>query len=143
MLSLANGKKSAPVSTHGKALLSELLTPISANLEMALSYIEKDAMAGRLKDPDTGNNSFHILLGNDHSPEFVVTVLRALLAKCPEGCRAVNNKGSMPLHMCLAQQDIVFEAAGLLLKAYPAAAGHANKQVTVAFRAIIHSHPVF
>ena len=129
MLSLHNGKKAAPTSTHGKALLSELLTPISANLDVALSYIEKDPMAGRLKDPDTGNNAYHLLLGNDHSAEFVITVLKALLEKCPEGARAVNNKGSLPLHMCLSQQDIVFEAAGMLLRVYPGAAGHANKQV--------------
>ena len=129
MLSLHNGKKSAPVSTHGKALLMELLTPASANLEVALSFIEKDPMAGRLKDPETGNNSYHLLLGNDHSSEFVITVLKALIEKCPEGVRAVNNKGSLPLHMCLSQQDIVFEAAGMLLKTYPGAAGHANNQV--------------
>ena len=129
MLSLANGKKQAPVSTHGKALLSELLTPASANLEVTLSYIEKDAMAGRLKDADTGNNSFHLLLGSDHSSDFVIPVLRALLEKCPEGCRAVNKKGSLPLHLCLSQQDIILEAAGMLLKAYPAAAGHTNNQV--------------
>lgn len=129
MLSLANGKKPNPVSTHGKALLSELLTPASANLEVTLSYIEKDAMAGRLKDADTGNNSFHLLLGSDHSSDFVIPVLRALLEKCPEGCRAANKKGSFPLHLCLSQQDIILEAAGMLLRAYPAAAGHANKQV--------------
>ena len=132
MLSI-HGKKSAPVSTHGKALLLELLTPASANLEVALSYIEKDSMAGRLKDPDTGNNSYHLLLGNDHTPEFVLTVLKALLEKCPEGVRAVNNKGSLPLHMCLSQQDIIFEAAGLLLKTYPAAAGHSNNHVRCTF----------
>ena len=107
----------------------ELLTPASANLEVALSFIEKDPMAGRLKDPETGNNSYHLLLGNDHSSEFVITVLKALIEKCPEGVRAVNNKGSLPLHMCLSQQDIVFEAAGMLLKTYPGAAGHANNQV--------------
>lgn len=129
MLSLANGKKAPLVSTHGKALLNELLTPVNANLEVILSYIDKDPMAGRLKDPETGNNSFHLLLGNDHAADFVTVVLKALLEKCPEGCKVPNNKGSLPLHLCLSQQDIVLEAAGMLLRSYPAAAGCANNQV--------------
>lgn len=63
MLSLHGGKKPVPISTHGKLLLNELLTPKSANLELVLSYIDKDPVAGRLKDPENGNNSYHLLLG--------------------------------------------------------------------------------
>jgi hypothetical protein len=70
----------------------------------------------------------HILSGNDHSSEFVITVLKALLKSCPEGVRADNINGSLPLHMCLSEQDILLEAAGLLLQAYPAAAGIPNKK---------------
>jgi hypothetical protein len=54
--------------------------------------------------------------------------LKALLKSCPEGVRADNINGSLPLHMCLSEQDILLEAAGLLLQAYPAAAGIPNKK---------------
>jgi hypothetical protein len=63
MLTVHNGRKAVPVSTHGKTLINELMSPKNARLDIILNCIEKDNLAGRLKDPKTGNNSYHILLG--------------------------------------------------------------------------------
>ena len=124
-----HGTKKIPtlVSTHGKKLLTELRTP-NANLEVTLSYINSDAVAGRLKDLTTGNTAYHLLVSGDHPVSFVLPVLQLLLEKCPEGIKVVNNDGSCPLHISLAQYDIVPEIVLILLKAYPGAAGIVNNQ---------------
>ena len=55
--------RSPLVSIYGKTLLKELHEPSTANLEVITDIILKDPLAGRLKDSETGENSFHLLLG--------------------------------------------------------------------------------
>ena len=124
-----HGSKKTPtlISTHGKKLLTELTTP-NANLEVTLSYINCDPVAGRLKDVTTGNTAYHLLVSGDHPVSFVLPVLQLLLEKCPDGVKIQNNDGSCPLHVSLAQYDIVIDIVLLLLKAFPGAAGIVNNQ---------------
>jgi ankyrin repeat protein len=140
-ISVPNSKK--VVSTHGKQLLRELCDS-DANLERVISFVDADPFAGRLKDPDYGNNAYHYLLGSSFSAQFVVAVLRKLLEKSPEGIAATNKNGTLPLHMCLSQPNIVIEAAVMLIQAYPESAGIPNSQgFTPLFLCVMRDNPNF
>jgi hypothetical protein len=118
MVSLLGSKSTGPVSTHGRLLLAELGSrEEGARMEFVLECIEKDPLAGRLKQP-SGDNSYHLLVGGRFSDSFKLAVLRALLA-CPkggEGARAVNSQGCTPLHLALAQYTLAQEVILLLLQ---------------------------
>ena len=87
----------------------------------------KDAFSGRLKDISTGNNAFHMLLGNNYTTEFTLTVMQLLLVKCPEGLRVSNNDGCYPLHMCfLYRSQLSEEIITKVVQAYPSAASKAD-----------------
>ena len=138
-----HGSKKAPtlVSTNGKKLLTELTTP-KADLEVTLSYINCDPIAGRLKDLTTGNTAYHLLVSGDHPVSFVLPVLQLLLEKCPDGVKVLNNDGSCPLHVSLAQYDIVNEIVLILLQAFPGAAGIVNNQgLTPLFYCVMRDNP--
>jgi len=82
----------------------------------------KDPFAGRLKDPSTGNNAFHLLLGNDYSSEFISTVFYLLKDICPEGLRVGNKDGCYPLHMCFYRTELIEEIILKVIQEYPMAA---------------------
>lgn len=112
-------------STHGKLLLAELKhTKIGheLQLEKILDYIKKDPIAGRLEDPETGNNSYHIVLESSFSENVQMQILEALVASCPEGLKKKNKLGSLPLHICISQYDLKLNIALFLLKSFPDAA---------------------
>jgi len=135
------GVKAPLTSRWGKLLLKELATP-KADLDTVMRYITDDANAGRLKDAATGNTAYHLLVSGDHPVEFVMPVLELLLQRTPEGVKAVNLDGSCPLHISLAQYDCELEVVFTLLRAYPAAAGVANKQgFTPLFYCVMRDNP--
>lgn len=86
----------------------------------------KDPVSGRLKDPSTGNNAFHLLLGNDYSTDFISTVLHLLLDRCPEGIRVGNKEGCYPLHMCFYRTELSADIILKVIQAYPLAASKAD-----------------
>ena len=113
-------------STHGRVLLNELRDPPSARLEFVLDCLRKDPLSGRLKDPDTGDNAYHMLLGRGYQKSFILAVLGVLLNVCPEGVRACNSAGSLPLHLSFMHNSLHADVIMTLLTAYPAGAGVAN-----------------
>jgi hypothetical protein len=101
-------------SPFGKFLLREL-SDKNAKIDVVLDYIEKDQHAGRLKDPETKNTAYHLILNGDFSNTFVLLVLKKLLQKCPEGPRDLNGAGNLPLHTALLQRQVIEEAVLLLI----------------------------
>ena len=85
-------------SKHGKTLLHEL-SEKNGNISKILSYINEDPLAARYKDPETGDNSFHLLLQNGpnndwYSSETIVQILKLLIEKSPKGLDDKNNNGN-------------------------------------------------
>ena len=132
------------LSTHGKSLLLELDSPQNASLAKCIEYVKKDPYAGLLKEEENGNNSFHILVGSCYKSDFVLPLLRELLQVCPTGARVVNSSGALPLHLCLSQQNIIIEAALLLLDSFPKAASIPNGQrLLPLFLSVMRNNPSF
>lgn len=114
------------VSPNGRALCDELSFPAQTSLKRCLKLIQTDNLAGRVVIA-SGENAFHLTVGLGHPSEVVLSVLRALLASCPEGARQRSKQGRLPLHLALAQSTIVYEAVELLLETYPQAASVADE----------------
>ena len=125
MVSLQHPKNQ---STHGRALLLELRDCAHAKIDFVLDCLNKDPLSGRLKCPETGNNAYHWLLSGSYNKDFILKVLSKLLEVCPEGVRAINNHGSLPLHLCFARNQLHREVIDIILQAYPAGAGLADSQ---------------
>jgi hypothetical protein len=66
------------ISKYGKLLLYELSTK-DAQFDICLNYIENDCNAGRMKNKETGNNSFHLLLGSNFSADLIIPLLHPWL----------------------------------------------------------------
>jgi hypothetical protein len=113
MATLLNKNSSTLKSVHGKSLLREL-SDRQANLDKVIEILNKEPHAGRLKDPETGFNSYHYLLNGDFSSNFVKTVLKTLIEKCPKGAEDLSLNGQLPLHIALRQRKVI-EAAVLML----------------------------
>ena len=122
-ISLTGG--SANKSTHGKFLLRELSNGYKhADLQECINFVNADANAARLKSSDEyKNTSFHLLLGSDFPPTFVLPLLKLMVLRSKEGVLVRNAKGYLPLHLCMTQATIIVEAAFVLLDAYPETAG--------------------
>ena len=75
------------VSTHGAQLLKELADPLFAKdrLDLIVSLIEKDPLAGLLKSKELGNNAWHFVLHRAYPDSFVLPVIEALMANSPVG----------------------------------------------------------
>lgn len=115
-------------STHGRALLIELRDRSTARIEFVLECLEKDKLSGRLKEVDTGNNAYHLLIIGNYPADFTMTVLLKLLDVCPDGVRGTNNNGSLPLHLSLTTPRLNSDLITTLLTACPTAASKADNQ---------------
>ncbi len=119
------------VSTHGAQLLKELADPLLAKdrLELILSLIKKDPLAGLLKSRDLSNNAWHFLLNRAYPDSFVLPVLEALLLADASGAKALNNSGLTPLHVAshrpnsCGTPDSSYAIFKLLVEADPAPLG--------------------
>lgn len=118
-MNLASSKKL--VSKYGKLLLHELSSK-DAQFDLCLNYIENDCNAGRMKNKETGNNSYHLLLGSNFSADFIIPLLKALILRTPLGLREKNITGSLPIHYLLSQPEIIIDAALLVINSYPESA---------------------
>jgi hypothetical protein len=68
-------------------------------------------------------------------------VLRALLVNSAASLKAQNKFGHLPLHLCLAQGDLIYEAAHMLLEAFPGGAAVKDAtEVTPLFLACMRDH---
>lgn len=81
---LSDGRKVLK-STHGKILVRELQLN-EASLDLILDCLEKDPLAGRFKDLDTGDNAFHLLVDGRFPHSFVLHVLPVLIEKVGLSC---------------------------------------------------------
>lgn len=119
---------SIKASTHGRTLLNELRDPSTVSIDVIFECLRKDSLSGRLKSADTGDNAYHLLLTRGYGQDFMMGVLKELLATCPEGIRSTNNRGSLPLHCCLTQHKLYPELIKTVLQAYPAGSAVADNQ---------------
>lgn len=124
MVSLAN----KATSTHGRTLIAELKDVRNVREDIVLDCIRRDPLSGRLKNPETGENAYHLLMSRGYEKDFMMTVLAELLKNCPEGVRAVNNEGSLPLHLSFTQYQLHLDLINTLVQAYPAGTKVADNQ---------------
>jgi hypothetical protein len=124
-----NGQKKQ--STHGRALLLELRDRRSARIDYILDCLQKDPLSGRLREPDSGNNAYHLLFIGNYPERFTETVLDKLLSICPEGAKAANNHGSLPLHLALTTYKLSISTIQKLIDVHPAGAGVADNDSLV------------
>jgi hypothetical protein len=75
-------------SIHGVALLLELGKP-SPDFGKVLNFISQDPLAARLKDPNTGNTAFHLILKSRMNSDVVQTVLKRLIEVSPLGLQVI------------------------------------------------------
>lgn len=102
-------------SVLGKSLIRELKDK-SADIHKVIDYVTREPHASRLKDQETGNTAYHLLLNGDFTDEFILTVLRLLLEKCPRGAQDLNGDGSLPLHVALRQRHVIESAVLQLIE---------------------------
>jgi ankyrin repeat protein len=79
-----------------------------------------------MKDSDTGDTAFHLLVKTKLPQEIVQQVLEVLAEISPQGAAVVNQTGNLPLHTALSQRRIHLSIINLLLKAYPDGAKREN-----------------
>eukprot|EP01038_Epipyxis_sp_PR26KG_P012306 gene12306-16507_t len=115
-------------STHGKALLQELSDIKTAQPNVIMDYIMRDPAAGRMKVPETGDTSYHLLLNSGYNKDFILPILEALISFSPEGLKIKNKNNALPLHISLTQYKIIPEVVMMLLQNYPQSASIPNDQ---------------
>jgi hypothetical protein len=118
-------------STHGRTLLQELQRR-DASLPKVLECIQKDPLAGRLAKPETGENSFHVLLASGRPTTWIQQVLQALIIASSEGLRRKDKEGDLPLHIYLMQREVDVSILRVMLNSYPESAGITSSQGLVA-----------
>lgn len=113
-------------STHGRALLNEL-SQSDVDLPKVLGFIAQDPSAGKAVKQDSGENAFHLVLGSRKGIDWIMTVLNALIAVCPEGLRRKTTAdGNLPLHIYLDQRAVHSTVIDAVLAASPESASTRN-----------------
>lgn len=84
-------------SKHGKSLLREL-SEKAGDINKIVGFITEDPFAGRYRDPESGENAFHILLQNGPNNEWrsrdvIIQILKLMIEKSPKGLEDKNRSG--------------------------------------------------
>lgn len=88
----------------------------NASQNEVIFMIGRDRLAGRFKDPGSGDTAYHILLKSNVSSKFLLETLQALVHYCPSGAAVFNAVGNLPLHTYLCQNNVFPEAVLLLME---------------------------
>ena len=85
-------------SKHGKSLIREL-SEKTGDINKIISFINEDPLAARYKDPESGENAFHILLQNGPNNEWrsndvVMRILKLMIDVSPKGLEERNYNGA-------------------------------------------------
>ena len=115
------------VSTHGAQLLKELADPLFAKdrLDLIVSLIEKESLAGLLKSKELGNNAWHFVLHKSYPDSFVLPIIEALMVNSPSGVKALSKNNLTPLHVASRRPnscgtpETTYAIFKLLIEAYP------------------------
>lgn len=122
--------KNVLVSTHGKKLISKLLNvgeqSPQERLQEIFHYLQVDPIAARYCQPETGNNSFHVLFSSKEDLEFSLPVLQTLLNAAPIGLKRQNAAGFQPFHLYLMQPRVHAILIQTVLNHYPDAASFSD-----------------
>lgn len=118
------------ISKNGRAVINQLKDFSHLNVQILVDLIQEDPLAGLLKDNDTGNNAYHLILDQNLRKEQILILLKALLQgdSDAKGLKAKNADGYLPLHMYVRQWEVDAEIVDLLLLKYPDAAKKENGQ---------------
>lgn len=110
----ASKQSSKLLSTHGKKLLAEL-SKQTPELEVIRECLSKDSLSGRVKNTETGENAFHVLIRSGNPQEFIAAALEYLVRYCPEGAKGLDSNNDLPLHASLCQNIIYDDVVQSLL----------------------------
>lgn len=93
-----------------------------------IEMIEKDPLAILYKQPDTGDNAVHLLVGTGLPLQFILPILKAMIKISPESLEKENLEQSLPLHSALRIPTVLPQVVLKLLEKFPQAATHPDNQ---------------